>query len=134
MKKQLTPEQIENRTKWVAALRSNQYIQGYGILRTFDEKFCCLGVCADTVKLKNWKWVDSLDEGITVYTLQSEYFGKYINSLSQEFLDSVGLSFSEEEILIGLNDADRASFAEIADLIESQEEITLRHRKLNAIY
>ena len=40
----------ENRKKWVEALRSGEYRQGSGSLRTYDDKFCCLGVLADLGK------------------------------------------------------------------------------------
>ena len=30
--------------KWVKALRSGEYKQGYGILRTENNEYCCMGV------------------------------------------------------------------------------------------
>ncbi len=35
------------RTLWADALRSGFYVQGYGTLRSIDDKFCCLGVLCD---------------------------------------------------------------------------------------
>lgn len=37
----------EIKAKWVTALRSGEYTQGRGQLRTNDNKFCCLGVLCD---------------------------------------------------------------------------------------
>lgn len=33
--------------KWVTALRSGQYVQGVGELKTKDGKYCCLGVLCE---------------------------------------------------------------------------------------
>ena len=35
------------KAKWVAALSSGDYKQGYEQLRTLDDKYCCLGVLAE---------------------------------------------------------------------------------------
>lgn len=39
--------------RWVNALRSGKYRQGKGKLRSFDDKFCCLGVLCD---IEGAKW------------------------------------------------------------------------------
>ena len=39
--------------KWLKALRSGKYEQGQGLLRTVDNKFCCLGVLCD-VQGRRW--------------------------------------------------------------------------------
>src|SRR5688572_30653463 len=39
----------EMKEKWLQALRSGEYTQGSGLLRTADDKFCCLGVLCDLV-------------------------------------------------------------------------------------
>lgn len=46
------------KARWVEALRSGEYKQGAGCLRTTDDCFCCLGVLADLyVKEKGVEWV-----------------------------------------------------------------------------
>lgn len=40
--------------RWVAALRSGQYKQGKHVLRSIDNKFCCLGVLADVANPNCW--------------------------------------------------------------------------------
>jgi len=34
----------EVKRRWIEALRSGEYKQGYGILRTVDNEYCCMGV------------------------------------------------------------------------------------------
>ena len=44
----------EIKQKWLAALRSGEYEQGTQTLRSFDNKFCCMGVLCDLyIKEKN---------------------------------------------------------------------------------
>lgn len=33
--------------RWLEALRSGEYVQGTGLLRTEDDTYCCLGVLCD---------------------------------------------------------------------------------------
>lgn len=35
------------KAKWIAALRSGEYAQAQGILRSTDDTFCCLGVLCE---------------------------------------------------------------------------------------
>lgn len=37
----------EIKAQWVAALRSGDYVQGRGVLRDNEDRFCCLGVLCD---------------------------------------------------------------------------------------
>jgi len=45
--------------KWIEALRSGKYKQGKQILRSIDDKYCCLGVLCDvyitTTRKTEWK-------------------------------------------------------------------------------
>lgn len=45
----------ETKAKWVAALRSDEYKQGRGCLRSEADEFCCLGVLADILDHKGWR-------------------------------------------------------------------------------
>jgi hypothetical protein len=40
--------------KWIEALRSGQYKQGNGLLRSEENQFCCLGVLCDVYDPANW--------------------------------------------------------------------------------
>ena len=42
----MTPEL---KAKWVEVLRSGEYEQGQETLRSYDNKFCCLGVLLDFI-------------------------------------------------------------------------------------
>lgn len=57
----MTPEQIENVTKWIKALRSGEFKQGDGFLKAYrlnedgtqtsDISYCCLGVLSEIQKV-----------------------------------------------------------------------------------
>lgn len=42
------------KAKWIEALRSGEYKQGYGALRDDDDTFCCLGVLCDVIDPDLW--------------------------------------------------------------------------------
>lgn len=47
------------KAKWVAALRSGEYEQGAGALRSSSDRFCCLGVLCDLhAKETGTEWDD----------------------------------------------------------------------------
>lgn len=45
-------ETAANRAKWVVALRSGEYVQGRALLRSADDRFCCLGVACELAALE----------------------------------------------------------------------------------
>ena len=94
-----------NAQKWVAALRSGRYKQGKGKLKA-GSKYCCLGVAC---KLYPGK-LPALRDFARLPDEVQEWLG--LNSDSGEF---------GEQCLAKIND-EGASFAEIADLIESEPE------------
>ncbi len=96
----------ERLAKWVAALRSGEYTQARGTLRTEDDKFCCLGVLCNLVNPKSWLKVG----GGYVYQNVEQ-----IMPLSTATEGSVGVIGR----LIDMNDIDKLSFDEIADWIET---------------
>jgi hypothetical protein len=101
--------------KWVAALRSGQYQQGQGFLRSADNKYCCLGV---GYEVAGGKWYAETQAGFVpdYYITDSGDFGR----LSDEYLDLFGFgSRLPQEHLIALND-NGESFAKIADMVEER--------------
>src|SRR5687768_13887360 len=52
---------VDNVRKLIVALRSGKYEQGYGVLRTFNNKFCCLGVACDISGMGEWRECDTND-------------------------------------------------------------------------
>lgn len=122
METKWTPEQQkEHRKLWVEALRSGKYQQTTDFLRTGIGPlvgFCCLGIACEVSGLGTW-------DGNTYVTPSSESEG----SLQPELMDWLGLKGAEGEYwstdeeqtsLARLNDHEGKTFAEIADIIESE--------------
>lgn len=42
------------KARWIAALRSGRYQQGEHVLRSEDNKFCCLGVACNLIDPSAW--------------------------------------------------------------------------------
>ena len=98
--------------RWVKALRSGEYEQGRGQLRTWDGRFCCLGVLCNLIDNTAWdpishKWKDR--------ELSLTDTGK---APLYDMLDELDMSREAHEYLINMNDDQEASFKEIADWIE----------------
>ena len=55
-------QQQKNVTKWLKALRSNDYEQGATLLRTPEDHFCCLGVACDLISQEPWKWDREMED------------------------------------------------------------------------
>jgi len=102
----LTPEQ---KAKWVAALRSGKYKQGFeGFLRTKQDEYCCLGVLYEVCEFGKWS------------NSTSEYPSRAwaIDSGRDGWLDEDLLSRDTQVVYASLNDQAKKSFSEIADYIE----------------
>lgn len=96
----------ELKAKWVEALRGGQYQQTQRTLKD-STGYCCLGVLCDVADPDAWvdgDWVYE-DDGSD-------------NELPKSFRRAIGMSYSEEEELIRLNDEEQVDFAVIADHIE----------------
>lgn len=108
--KKLTPTQVRNRQKWIAALRSGKYKKGINALHR-GNRYCCLGVAC------------KLD--LATPLSGSEYLSEW---------DDLGLmsmfgrlDYNDDLDLSDLNDGRTAdhrqwTFSEIADLIELDTE------------
>lgn len=101
---------------WIAALRSGAYKQGTQWLRNGNE-FCCLGVACDLYNKTHKRGLDIRKEGGEYYFDGS---ADYLPNKVQKWL---GMSTASGEFgsdaLVEMNDRGK-SFAEIADLIESE--------------
>lgn len=110
-----TRKQVQNRKRWVDALRSGRYRQTRGALRdranTKNEAFCCLGVMCDVHNSKLWH---NEKYGFTGYDSLPPY------SVWSEFLivhsDDEELSFYDGDYA-NMNDELNLTFDEIADII-----------------
>jgi len=110
----------EIKKQWIEALRSGDYEQGDGYLRTDRDEFCCLGVLCD-IHHKAIKIAPSI-RGSYYHYFDSECF------IPQEIIKWSGiLNYSphliyknKSENLTTLNDLKGLTFNQIADLIEEQ--------------
>jgi hypothetical protein len=114
--------------KWISALRSGDYEQGIGNL-CCNDKFCCLGVFLDVVKEPyQIREVKNLDKKYRTYgdngceavmpTAIAEKYG---------FYSGLGVAFNHSYTpLYQLNDKDKKTFSEIADILEAKPEIYLK--------
>lgn len=113
----------ELKQKWVEALRSGQYTQGKGVLRTGADRFCCLGVLCDLVDPSGWgqlsaveTCVDGRDMELDAYSYEYRE-ARVATSLPNNLREIVGLQPADMRALIQLNDFGR-SFETIAQHIE----------------
>lgn len=100
------------KAKWLAALRSGNYRQGMGWLRT-SNGFCCLGVLCDVVEPSRWGGSHKVND-MLVWSHDGEDCMKY-----QWEIDGGLLGEDTQEELATMND-DGKPFAEIADYIENE--------------
>lgn len=125
----LTPKQREAIYEaWIAALRSGQYKQGRIYLEA-DGKFCCLGVLCHVLHQRPELGIEMdrfvTPDGTAVYSPSASPGFRNRVPCSSEI--ELGLSTkmpsaehrAVEAVLVDLNDGNGASFAEIAQFIES---------------
>ena len=114
----MTEEQIANVNKWVAALRSGKYQQGFGSLN-INGNYCCLGVLADINNIPTRK---SAASTIVCYDfLPWENNDENFGTIPDEWwLTHTGFRHTLKSQLITMNDIDKKSFADIANRIESE--------------
>jgi hypothetical protein len=122
----------EIKALWLESLRSGEYVQGTGTLRSENDEYCCLGVLCD---LASKAGVGSWAKDNAYVTTESEQFGVLPGEV-QEWAGmetSTGLLFESMTLnvpgpygddyvvntLIDLND-NGMDFASIADVIEDQ--------------
>lgn len=110
----------ENMRKWIAALRSGEFKQGTGTLRTHDDTYCCLGVACELHRREvGGKWDKFVD-------FQNPF--SYLcarNYLPMEVMKWLGVDHNNPMVsvlgryhhLAILNDKGRG-FKEIADAID----------------
>ena len=113
----------ENAKLWVHTLRSGQYEQTKGALRSKD-RFCCLGVACDLYDEGGWAEDDFDPRG---YRVDGEELDDILPNAVKRWLGlrtSMGKFESSDGIfptLVDVND-DGVTFEEIADLIEKHQD------------
>ena len=114
--------------KWIAALRSGEYKQGNGKLRTEDNKYCCLGVLSDLYNKETGKgqWLEDDGNAYSFKTNESVYSSSLCTldvmkwagiDSSACFVDGLDPKIYRARTLAYLND-NGTSFKEIAKIIE----------------
>lgn len=99
------PELFE---KWVDALESGEYAQGKHVLRSNDNKFCCLGVAADKAGVK---WIE---RQATCYVFRDHNDSFWSGNLPEDLGARLGFDDHISAHLIDLNDDHGATFHQIA--------------------
>jgi hypothetical protein len=104
---------------WVDALRSGEYTQGKGCLKSISGNHCCLGVLCELYDKNNEEKLAKLEVEGRVF------FNENSRLTPMKVVNWAGLHFSDGSIqgesLANLNDRG-SSFQEIADLIEQNVE------------
>jgi hypothetical protein len=111
-----------NMRKWVAALRSGDYLQTQGALHK-DDGYCCLGVVCEISKLGEWvraEFHEVVED--PHYTYQIGYEAEHTH-LPEPVREWLGVNSPNPLIKgnlhsIAANDSQGLSFNEIADLLE----------------
>jgi len=110
----MTPEQKSN---WVNALRSGEYLQSRNVLRDANG-FCCLGVYCDISNLGRWSGMG----GYFVYEhADTRASGSVPQTMSEDALRRVPDLKDRSNNAVAwdnLNDDDHLTFSQIADLVE----------------
>lgn len=117
----------EVKAKWVAALRSGEYKQGYRNLRSPDDRFCCLGVLCDLAAKEGVIPPATIMHGLFFYgessalpseAVSSWAFGKPFTYSSA--FNTLDKKSGRNRHLAYFNDEVGMSFSQIADLIEEK--------------
>lgn len=99
--------------KWIEALRSGKYKQGRGVLRSSDDRFCCLGVLCDISGYGEW----GKSDGAKYYYERERQSEAIILPIFMEHFANI--EGEDQDVLTGMNDDDKLSFNKIADWIET---------------
>jgi hypothetical protein len=103
---------------WLTALRSGQFQQGRGELHNAEtDSYCCLGVACEVAYQAGVILHRAVYEGCTSYDGDSTALPKAV----REWLGITNASvLLREHTAIFWNDVTKASFAEIADMLENE--------------
>lgn len=115
----------EIKARWVAALRSGDYVQGTGMLRSSIDTYCCLGVLCDLAWREDVVTRDE-SEGVTSYEdgiYESDgYLPRAVIAWAGLVLNDPVLTGPHDGTLSASasawNDELHATFSQIADMIE----------------
>lgn len=100
------------KAKWTAALRSGEFEQGVGSLKTLDGKYCCLGVLAEVAGFE-------FGEKDTPCCSAGNYIVKDGKECGYRPFEALGLAPWSQARLWEMNDVYCKTFPEIADYIDA---------------
>ena len=112
---------------WVKALRSGKYNQANGVLCN-GTAYCCLGVlCAvagaefQDLEVESENGSDEVEVLLHKPVLDGKVLAGsngWDDTLTYEFIQDLGITLSEQDHLVNMNDVEKRTFDEIADWIE----------------
>jgi hypothetical protein len=119
--------------RWVEALRSGKYKQGYNVLRNRDDTLCCLGVLCE-IAVEDGIIGDAVFDGDKDAGYGEYLYGKEeavtsppstVNQWANILDDFYEVHDEEgnEKQLANLNDSGSYTFKMIADLIEKEDSL-----------
>lgn len=97
--------------KWITALDSGQYTQARGLLNTYDNRYCCLGLACKVLIPENRLQTD-MGRILGGFPNYQPHAPKWLQDVNDNFLMKTGRSLS------ALNDKYDFTFAEIATMLE----------------
>lgn len=108
----------EIKAKWTAALRSGEYKQGRGQLKTRspNDGYCCLGVLCDLYDKELWQTEEAVNGIVAItYLGSSSFLPPLVRAWAD--IDNCG-TFDEDGRTLSSENDSGATFAEIADIID----------------
>lgn len=121
----MTAEQKAHIRKWVDALRSGRYQQGRGSLHGTPQEFCCLGVACDIYRQETgngeWQSPFEFEEDDTYFMLDGQLYQSLPPTKVDDYFGIDPIYHKPEFDLpkfITMNDEDKLTFEQIADVIE----------------
>ena len=104
--------------KWIDALRSGKYKQGYSELQSDEEHFCCLGVACKAFIPEEKQEFSGFDDTLYGILPNSQPFApEWLVNIDRDFLLRTG--GGAEHPLSYFNDGYKLTFDEIADILQA---------------
>lgn len=111
----LTKAQKQRMRQWIEHLESGWYKQGKYQLRDSNDNFCCLGVACNVYAINKPNVAKKQQFKLEFMTHDVD--------LPLDVKNYFGISYTEENILIDLNDKERQSFNQIARYLRNKYNI-----------
>lgn len=110
-----------NQQKWVDALRSGKYNQGYRVLQN-GNGYCCLGVACDVAKNNGIKVELDINKNISGFNLEFQ-----IDTMKWLDIRTSRGQMYHDVSLVSMNDEDKYTFNQIANAIEDNAHLLFKN-------